>query len=68
MSGNGIGVDNASAASSNHCPDATIWVQNSELEGCTSRGIQLLNVCLFLCQITAEGSRPDLGSNQVNTR
>ena len=36
MSGNGIGVNNTSAAPSNHCPDAAIWVQNSELERCTS--------------------------------
>jgi len=60
---NSVRVDNGGTTTSNHGPDTALGVQDGELEGSTSRGIELLDVSFLLGQITTEGCRPDLKSN-----
>ena len=56
----GIGIHNRSTTTSNHGPDATLSIENSELERSTGRSVKLLDVRLLLGQVTTEGSGPDL--------
>lgn len=53
--GDGIGVDDGGTTTGNEGPDPAAGVQDSELEGGTSLGIELGNVSLLLGQLTAEG-------------
>lgn len=50
-------VDDRGTTTGNHGPDAAILVQDGQLEGSASLGIQLLDVGLLLGQLTAERSR-----------
>lgn len=52
--GNGIGVDDGSTATSDESPHATSGVEDGQLEGSTSLGVHLSNVCLLLAHLTAE--------------
>ena len=60
VSSNGIGVDHGGTSTSDHRPDTALCVEDGQLERCTGRAIEFLDVSLFLGQITTEGSWPDL--------
>lgn len=62
MSSDGIRVDDGSTTTSNHGPDTTLGVKDSELQRSTSRTIKFLDVRLLLGQVTTERSWPDLYS------
>lgn len=64
-SGNGVGVDNGGTTTGNHGPDSTLRIKDSELERSTGRGVELLDVSLFLGQVTTERSGPDHGGPTV---
>ena len=53
-------VDDGSTTTGDHPPDVSFGNQNSELEGSTGGGIELLDVSLLLGQVTTEGGGPDL--------
>ena len=55
-----IGVDDGGTTTGDHGPDTTFRVEDSELERCTRRSIELLDVRLLLCEVTTEGGGPDL--------
>ena len=57
---NGVRVDDGSITTGDHCPDASFGVQDSEFEGSTSGAVELLDVSLFLGQVTTKGGGPDL--------
>jgi hypothetical protein len=57
---NGIGVNDGSATTGNHGPDAAFRVEDSQFERGTGRTVEFLDVCLFLGQITTERRGPDL--------
>ena len=57
---NGIGVDDRSTTTSDHRPDATLSVEDSELQRGTSGSVELLDVRLLLSQVTTERSGPNL--------
>ena len=52
--GDGVGIHDRGATTSDECPDASIFVEDGELERGAGLGIHLGNVCLFLCKLTAE--------------
>ena len=60
MGGNSVGVYDGSTTAGDHGPDATLRVQYSKLERSTGRAVKLLDVSLFLRQITTEWRWPDL--------
>lgn len=64
--GNGVGVDNRGTTTGNHGPDSALRIKNSELEGSTGRGVEFLDVSLFLGQVTTERSGPDHGRPAVS--
>lgn len=64
--GNGVGVDNRGTTTGNHGPDSALRIKNSELEGSTGRGVEFLDVSLFLGQVTTERSGPDHGRSAVS--
>lgn len=62
---NGVRVDNGGTTTGNHGPDSALGVEDSELEGSTGRGVEFLDVSLFLGQVTTERSGPDHGRPTV---
>jgi len=60
MRSNSIRINDGSTTSGDHCPYPTLRIEDSELKRSTSRTIELLDVSLFLCEITTEGRWPDL--------
>lgn len=60
-------VDDRGSSSSNHGPNASILVQDSQFEGGTSLGIQFLNISLFLGQLASERSRELHWWTSINT-
>lgn len=64
--GNGVGVDNRGTATSDESPHATSGVEDGELEGSTSLGVHLSNVCLLLAHLTAERRGEVHGRTGVN--
>jgi len=64
--GDGVGVDNGSTATSDESPHATSRVEDGKLEGSTSLGIHLSNVCLLLAHLTAERRRELHGRAGIN--
>lgn len=55
--GDGIGVDDGSTTTSDKGPDATVAVEDGQLEGSTSLSIHLGDVSLLLGELTTERSR-----------
>jgi hypothetical protein len=64
--GNGISVDNGSTATSDESPNAASGVEDGELEGSTSLGVHLSNVCLLLAHLTTERRGEVHGRASVN--
>lgn len=60
-------VDDRCSSSSNHGPNASILVQDSQLEGGTSLGVQFLNISLLLGQLTSERSGEIHWWTSINT-
>lgn len=65
-SGDSIGVDDGGTTTSDHGPNSTSGVEDGKLERSTSRGIELLDVGLFLGQISTERSGPNHGWSSVS--
>ena len=57
---NGVRVDDRSTTTCDHCPYPTLGIEDGKLKRSTSRTVELLDVGLLLCEVTAEGRRPDL--------
>jgi hypothetical protein len=64
--GNGVGVDNGSTATSDESPNTTSGVENGKLEGSTSLGVHLSNVCLLLAHLATERRGEVHGRASVN--
>jgi len=52
--GNSIGVDDGSTTTGDKSPDTAVAVEDGKLEGGTSLGVHLSNVCLLLAHLTTE--------------
>jgi hypothetical protein len=64
--GNGVGVDNGSTATSDESPNTTSGVEDGKLEGSTSLGVHLSNVCLLLAHLATERRGEVHGRASVN--
>lgn len=64
--GNSVSVDDRGTTTSNESPDTTGTVKDGKLEGSTSLGVHLSNVCLLLAHLTAERRREVHGRTSVN--
>lgn len=60
---NGIRVDDTGTTTSDHSPDTTLSIEDSQLEGSTGGTVEFLDVSFFLGQVTTEGGGPDLQSS-----
>jgi hypothetical protein len=57
--GDGVGIHDRGAAACDHGPDTAFGVEDGEFKRCASRGIEFLDVGLFLCEVTAKRGGPN---------